>query len=179
MVDAPDAGSPDTPETPTKKSRLRTLLPFGIVVVGEAALIIGALMLFSGPPEVKGSDSLDPVMVPDDAKVVEQLVVDGRFANTKRGVTYIYQTEIYVQVKRRHQEQVAAELEQFRNEIKAQLNTVWRTSDPKHFDEPRLENLTRKVYALMSDRFGFDQESGDPIVTKVIIVMGTGMRVEG
>jgi hypothetical protein len=39
--------------------------------------------------------------------------------------------------------------------------------------------LTRKVYALLSDRFGMDQESEEPIVTKVVIVMGTGLRIDG
>ena len=174
MADTPGEG-----QEPKRKGRIKAMLPFAVVVIGEAALIIGALLLFSGPPEVQGNPNLDPVMVPEDEKVIEQLVVDARFANTKRGLTYIYQTEIYVQVKRRHQHQVSAELEQFRNEIKAQLNTIWRTSDARHFEEPRLENLTRKVYALMNGRFGVDPETGDPIVLKVVIVMGTGMRIDG
>jgi hypothetical protein len=85
---------------------------------------------------------------------------------------------VYVQVRNRHHDRVTAELEQFRNEIKADLTAIWRTSDPRHFDEPKLESLTRKVYALMNERFGLDQETGEPVVVKAVIVMSTGLRIE-
>ena len=58
------------------------------------------------------------------------------------------------------------------------------TEPPQHFQEPRLENLTRKVYALLNERFGVDKNSKSedgqpqPIVTKVVIVMSTGFRVD-
>ena len=45
--------------------------------------------------------------------------------------------------------------------------------------EVGLESLTRKTYALMDERFGLDQPTGEPIVHKVVIVMGTGLRIEG
>ena len=55
---------------------------------------------------------------------------------------------------------------------------IWRTADPQHFKEPRLETLTRKVTALLRDRFGSDDEAGGSIVEKCVIVMGTGFRVD-
>ncbi len=149
------------------------------LVVGEALLVFGAMKMLSPPAEVQAGSPLESVEIPEEEKIVELLVVEGRFPNSKRGVTYLYDTEVYVQVKRRHQERVATELEQFRNEIKSELTAIWRTSEPHHFDEPRLENLTRKVYALLNDRFGADQVSGEPIIDKVVIVMGTGLRVDG
>jgi hypothetical protein len=146
--------------------------------VGEAALILGLMAVFSGPPKVHGGSALETTEAPEEEKIVEQLVADARFANSKRGFTYLYDTEIYVQVKMRHKESVAAELEQFANEIKAELTTIWRTSDPHDFDEPGFETLMRKVHALMNQRFGVDPQTNEPVVQKVVIVMGTGMRVD-
>lgn len=164
---------------PSRPSKLRPILMVGGLLAVEAIVIIGAMVLVSGPPSVEASGALEPVELSEDEKIVEQLVVEGRFPNSRRGVTYLYDAEVYVQVRRRHVAQVRAELEQFTNEIKADIGAIWRTSDPHHFEEPRLENLTRKVYAMLAERFGDDPESGEPIVEKVVIVMGTGLRVEG
>ncbi|MHC5004745.1 MAG: hypothetical protein ACYTJ0_16660 [Planctomycetota bacterium] len=161
------------------KSRLRTIILLAGLLIGEAAVIIGVLTLFGGPPAVQAESGIGEVQVPEEEKIVEHLVVDGRFPNSKRGVTYLYDTEVYVQVQRQHEHMVASELEQFRNEIKAELTAIWRTSEPNHFDEPKLENLTRKVYALLNDRFGVDPATDEPIVIKVVIVMGSGLRIEG
>ena len=93
-------------------------------------------------------------------------------------MSYLYSTEIYVQVKNKHVDQVQSVVSQFYNEIKAELTAVWRTSEPNHFQEPKLETLTRKVQAMLTDRFGRDAETDEPIIEKVVIVMGTGFRVD-
>ncbi|MHC4990139.1 MAG: hypothetical protein ACYTGC_04085 [Planctomycetota bacterium] len=161
------------------KSRLRTVILILALIGGEAAVIIAAMQMLSGPDAVKGESVLEGVEISQDDRIVEQLVVEGRFPNAKRGFTYIYDTEVYVQIRNRHREQVIAELEQFRNEIKAELTAIWRTAEPYDFDQPKLENLTRKVHALLNGRFGVDVETGETVVTKVVIVMGSGLRIDG
>lgn len=161
-----------------KKLPLRLVMLIGGVLVVEVAVIIGAMMLFGGPPKVEATEMTVTLDAPEDEKIVEVLVLDGKLPNNKSGVTYIYGTEIYVQVKKRYSEQVAGELEQFRNEIKADITAIWRTSDPQHFQEPKLETLTRKVQALLADRFGVDQQWSEPIISKCVIVMGTGFRID-
>ena len=74
---------------------------------------------------------------------------------------------------------MAEEFEQFRNEIKSEINAVWRTADPRDFQESKLQTLTRKVRAMLDERFGVDPRRGEPIITKCVIVMGTGFRVDG
>ncbi len=165
-------------ESERKKLPLRLIMLIGGVLVVEAAVIIGAMMLFGGPPQVEATEMTVTLDAPEDEKIVEVLVLDGKLPNNKSGVTYIYGTEIYVQVKSRYAERVTEELEQFRNEIKADITAIWRTSDPQHFQEPKLESLTRKVQALLADRFGVDQQSGEPIISKCVIVMGTGFRID-
>ncbi len=158
---------------------LKTILMIAGMLVIEAALIVGVMMFLGGDPDVAtaGGGFVDPETA-EGEKIVEVLVLEGKLPNAKSGVTYLYKTEVYVQVKQKHSERVAGELDQFSNEIKSELGAVWRTSDPHHFQEPKLESLTRKVYALMSDRFGVDPEDDEPILVKCVIVMGTGFRVD-
>ncbi len=165
-------------ESERKKLPLRLIMLIGGVLVVEAAVIIGGLMLCGGPHLGEASEMTVTLDIPEDEKIVEVLVLDGRLPNNKSGITYLYGTEIYVQLKKRFAEQVTEELEQFRNEIKADITAIWRTSDPQHFQEPKLESLTRKVQALLADRFGVDQQSGEPIISKCVIVMGTGFRID-
>jgi hypothetical protein len=176
MVEKPDQGG-------AKGSRgsLKTALAVLILLGLEAGLIIGAMSIIGGKPDVAGADdsALPDLDNAEDNKIVEILVLDGKLPNAKAGIAYIYDTEIYVQVKSRHAERVNSELEQFYNEIKAEISAIWRTAEPAHFKEPKLETLTRKVYAMLEERFGADPETGEPILVKCVIVMGTGIRVDG
>lgn len=168
----------ETAETQPNGSRTKLFVIVAAVLLLEAALIIGVFMLIAGPPSVSASQVPEGDIVSEEDRVVETQILDAKLPNNRTGVTYLYDTEIYVQTRRRHVEKVEQELEQFQNEIRAEIAAIWRTADPHHFQEPRLENLTRKVGALLDRRFGMDDDSGEPIVNKAVIVMGTGFRID-
>lgn len=170
-----------SPETPAKKSGgMKTMIIVLVVVVLEAVGIVGAMMFMGGGAQaVSALEVTHEEHDAEGSKIVELEVLKGNLPNNKSGVTYIYNTEVYVQVKNRNAEPVKAEIEQFKAEIKADLNAIWRTAEPQHFQEPKLETLTRKVYALLDERFGLDKEHDEAKVSKVVIVMGTGFRMDG
>lgn len=161
-----------------EKKGMKGLIMIGGMLVVEAVAIIGLMLLFSGEPDVAVADAL-PKSAEELAgeKIEEILVLDGRLPNDKAGPTMLYDTEIFVQVKRKYAERVHDHLAQFQNELKFDLTTIWKNAEPRHFKEARLESLTRKVEALLKERFGADEE-GMPIVDKVVIVMGTGLRMD-
>jgi flagellar basal body-associated protein FliL len=161
-----------------KRSALPTVILVGVLLLVEAAVIVGAMTVFGGRSEAAAEGLEEDLEVPEEDKIVEIQVLDGKLPNSRAGVTFLYQVEIYVQVRMRHADRVQEELQQYRNEVKAELASIWRTSDPREFQEPRLETLTRKVCALLNDRFGVDQKRAEPIVSKCVIVMGTGFRVD-
>lgn len=154
------------------------LLVVGIVVI-EAALIVGGMMMLSGGPDqsVAATGELDPEEA-ELQRIVEILVLEDRLPNARRGVPFVYESKISIQVRKRHQEQVEQELAQFTNEIEAEIFDIWREADPRFFNEPGQESLRRKVRAMMQERFGNDPESGEAIVQKVVIKMGLGIRVD-
>jgi flagellar basal body-associated protein FliL len=165
-------------QTPEPGSKKKTAVMMTAILIVEAAVIVGAFFLVGGPPDVSAMSSTAAIEAAADERVIEMLVLDDRLPNNKSGITYIYDTEIYVQVKQRYEAQVSGELDQFENEIRAEINAVWKTSEPQHFQEPMLETLTRKIYAMFDERFGADQETGERIIAKCVIVMGTGMRID-
>lgn len=168
-----------TPEITKKKSPIKTVILVLAIVIVEAAAIIGFFKM-TAPDPVAAAQNNDAVLEVDELdKIVELRVIDVRLPNNKGGVTYLYETQVWVQCKQRYSEQVNDVLDRHRNEITAEITAIWRTSDPRHFKEPKLENLTRKVGALIDARFGIDPDLGQPIITKCLIVMQPGFRLDG
>lgn len=167
-----------TENSSPKKSSLKSIIMIVVMLLGEAGLIVGAMMVVGKPASVSGDVEKPPAEL-ESEKIVEVLVLDDRLPNNRSGITYLYPTEIYIQVRRKHEPLVQDQLKQFQNEIRAEISAIWKTAEPRHFQEPMLENLTRKVQALMDGRFGNDQDTGEPVVSKCVIVSGTGFRVDG
>ena len=165
----------------TKKSlNLKAIIMVAVMLIAEAGIIIGLLMVVGKPTDVSALEpGLGEAAPAEGDKIVEMLVLDAKLFNNKSGMSYMYDTEIYAHVKQKFETRVNGELEQFQNEIKAEIAAIWKTCEPHQFQEPKNESLTRKVYALLNARFGVDQETGDPLVTKCIVYMGTGLRVDG
>ena len=161
-----------------KSSGRKTVIVLTVMFIVEAVVIIGAFMLAGSPPEVGAMTTVADIETAEDEKLREILVLDDRLPNNKSGVTYLYATEIYIQARRKHEARIVAELDQFENEIRSEINAIWKTSEPQHFQEPMLETLTRKIDAMFNQRFGADPETGERIVSKCVIVMGTGLRVD-
>lgn len=158
----------------------KTIIVVGGLLAAEAIVMTLAFMLFAGEPQVAAGTGIEKLSEAEleAERIVEIEVLDEKLPNAKRGVTFIYDTRIYVQVRNRYAETMQRELDQFRNEIKAEIAGLWRTSDPRVFGEPRLETINRKLSVMFQDRLGTDPETGDPIVKKVVVVLGAGFRVD-
>jgi len=164
--------------TNSGSSRMKILIIVAAILIVEGVAISGAFMLLAGPSEVQADSSLDNTSQAKEQRITEVLVIDDKLPNARSGVTYLYDTEVYLQVRQKHAATVQSELEQYRNEIKAEITAIWRTAEPHHFQEPKLQTLRRKVYALLNERFGADEQTGEPIVEKCVIIMGTGFRID-
>lgn len=174
-----NAPAPTDAAAPASSGRKKGLIVIAGMLLVEAAVIVGAMkFLGGGPAKVSAVQMAHGEETNVGDKIVETQVLDAKLPNNKSGVSYIYATEIYAQVRERHLEQVEGEIEQFQNEIKADITAIWRSAEPQYFQEPKLENLTRKVQALLNERFGQDKERNEPIVHKVVIVMSTGFRID-
>ena len=173
----------NTESTTARRSGTRTrygsLLLVCSVLLVEAAALVGVLDFASGPSKAQAGDAM---AIDEDGladRVVETLVLDARLENDRSGVTNVFDTEIWVQTRARHQDQVTRELDRIRNEIRADIMAIWKSSQPRHLREPELDTITRRIQASLADRFGVDEASGEQIIRKCVIVAGTGFRAEG
>lgn len=158
-------------EAPAKRRRLplKTLLVLGAVMLMEIGTVAVVFAFVGRTPPVSAEGA-----VPDETRLLEELVellaIDDKFSNQKRGETYIYSTEIYVTVRRKHQERVASELERMKARITTDVATVISRATPSHFAEPTLATLTRQVQEVMLRRIGSDPEDEEqPLVHEVLI----------
>ncbi len=165
-------------ESKDSGSQMKTIVIVATILLIEAAAVIGVLMFIAGPSTVGATGLATTDEIVGDERIIETMVIHAKLPNSRSGVTYLYDTEIYVQTKERHAGRVNRELEQFNNEIRAAITAIWRTAEPHHFQEPNLETLTRNVDALLSDRFGLDPMTEEPVVQKSVVVMGTGFRID-
>ena len=161
-----------------QKRRFGTMLLVAGVLLVEAAAFVGFMTLAGGPDTAKAGSAMDVVPANPDEAVLETLVLDSRLQNNRSGVTYVCDTEIWVQVRGRHLKSVELEIARLHNEIRAEINSTWKGCEPRHLREPGLETVTRKIYALLMDRFGHDVETGEPVILKCVIVAGTGFRAD-
>lgn len=162
--------------TPARSSRVKMIVIVVAMLAVEAVALLGLMHALRPPAAVV---AVPPAEAAKDAgnQVVEIEVLSDRLANDRSGATYIYPAEIFVQVRARNQEAVRSQIERFKNEIRADVLAIWRTAEPKHFQEPRLDHLTRRIHDLLSSRFDTPGEDEEPTILKAVIVCGTGFRV--
>lgn len=147
-----------------------------IALMVVEALVIGAAAYFTRPPEIVADNFVEATDAEED-RIIEVLVIDDRLPNRKQGIVYLYQTQIMVQVRIKHQEDVEALITENQGQIKTRLSAIWRQAEPRYFDEPMLSTLTRQAEDALSEIFGKDPETEQPIVCGVLIPTLTGYRL--
>jgi len=164
--------APAAPKSGGKKFAIITV----VLLIVEGAVLGGVFMILNKP---KTAEATAPVVVadPEEEKIVEVLMLNERLANDRSGLTFVYPTEIYVQVKKKHEESISEEIERLKNELRADISALWRTAEPQHLQEPRMESMTRRVETLLRERFDKRGADEEPVVQKCVIVSGTGIRM--
>ena len=169
-----------TPET-TQQAPKGGLPMMTLAVVGGALLlqigVIAAVFFLAGGPAPVQAQGAVPDELANANKPVEVLLVKGKFQNTKTGRTYFYDTEIYVVVKRKHQEQVTGYIDSMTAQISEDTSIIFRRAEPSHLLEPTLNTLKRMLKASVDEKFGRDEE-GLPIVEKVLITKFSQYRAD-
>ncbi len=171
----PDAKADAAPAPSAAKGGMKFAL-ITVVLLAIEGGVLYAVFSMGGP---KHAEATEPAVVanPEDEKPVELMVHDGRLVNDRTGISYLYETEIYVKVRKKDEAWVKDEIERTKNEIRAQVGGIWRTAEPHHFQEPLFDTLTRRVETAMRERFDHRSVDGKPTVEKCVLVVGTGMRV--
>lgn len=148
------------------------------VVLIEGAAISTAFVLSGRPAAVSASQGAEKDEELSLDKPIEELVVSDRFQNTRTGRTYLYDTEIYIVVRKRHHERVKQAMEARKAQIRQDIRTIISRAEPSQLLEPTLATLTRQIQAVLDDRIGHDTEEGQSLVEQVLITKCTQFRVD-
>lgn len=161
------AKEPGNEEQIKKTLPIKTVIILAVVLLIEGAAISAAFLLTGGPDAVKADGALMDEMA-EMEQPVEELVVADNFQNTKTGKTYIYDTEIFVVVKRKNRERVMKTLETMSAQVTTAIAIIFRRAEPAHLLEPSLATLNHQIKVALDERFKRDDE-GNPIVQQVLI----------
>ena len=153
-----------------------------IVIVGSILLVeglgISAAFMFAGKPSPVKADAAAVDAEALGNQQVEELVVSEKFPNSKTGRTYLYDTEVYILLRRKNRDQVMNQLENMSVRVSSEIATIFRSIDPMMLEEPTLATLRRQIKARMDTMFGKDPESGKPLVEEVLIRKCTRFRAD-
>lgn len=155
---------------------LKTIIVVALVMILEGAAIGLTMWLTGGPNEVSAVGLEGDEAAALD-KPVEMLVVKDRFPNLRTGRHFLYDTEVYIKLKTRHKEDVAADLEGMQAQIKTSVATLIRKAEPQWFQEATLATLRRQIKGILDEQFGEDAE-GEPIIMEVLITKCIPFRAD-
>ncbi len=155
---------------------LKTIIIVAIVMLIEGAAIMGTMMLSGGPASAEGSGLSKEEI--EKNKVIEVLVIKDKFHNRLAGVTYLYDTEIYITTRNKYSEKVDKVITDSKASLTVDVGNVFRQAEPAVFREPTYATLSRQIKAVLDKRFGTG-DADESIVQDVLILKCIGYRAEG
>jgi flagellar basal body-associated protein FliL len=108
---------------------------------------------------------------------VEVPLIAGRYPNSKRGRTYIYDTEVYLVTLAKDQSMLESMIKKMTAQISSDIRTIISRSEPNQLLEPSLGGVKRQIKAAMDERLGYDAE-GHSRVLEVVVTRFTQFRAE-
>lgn len=160
---------------PKKKLPIKTLLVIVAVLTLELVTAVVAYMMAGGPGDAV-ADRPGASIVDDGTKTVEQLVVEERFANSKQGGVFLYDTQIYIQIQQKNQAKAEEMLKNMSASISADIHTIFRRAEPSYMHEDALQTLTRQIKEVL-DKHLVDAEKKS-MVEKVLITRCVEYRAD-
>jgi flagellar basal body-associated protein FliL len=150
-----------------KKLPIKTVLVLVVALLIEGIAISAVFILAKGPEPIKADAGL-PDELADQEKEVEVLVIAEKFQNTRTGRSYLYDTEIYVIVRKKYADEVDETIQGMQAQLSTQIATIFRRAEPSYLMEPELATLTRQVSSVLTEKIGLES-SGEPYVMGTLI----------
>ena len=166
-----EQSKPEAPAPAPEKKGLpiKTILVVLVMLVVEGAGVVAVMTIMGKPSEVAA------VGIEDDPaleleRIVEIPVLHEKFTNSSQGRVWIWDTEVIVQVKQLHAEEVKARIEDKEALIRTGVSKIIAAAQHNYFNEPGRETLTRQIHDFLDkpEVLGTDAE-GNPKVQDVLL----------
>tara|TARA_R110002153_G_scaffold80468_1_gene204536 strand:+ start:83 stop:619 length:537 start_codon:yes stop_codon:yes gene_type:complete len=168
MADKPKGEETTTEAAEESKGGSKKVLLIVVGIMVLETLGVGGFLMLSG----KAPSAAEATIVgdsPDSPEaLVEVQVVADRFQNMNTGRVWQWDTEVFIQVRRKDQERVTAELERRKAEITSGVGELIRKGTHSQLREPELQTLKRKLEAYFEEVFGVDADNRPRAVVVLI-----------
>ena len=164
-----------------KKPPIILFAMIGIVMLLEAVGVFAFVkMSGGGTADAKASMIQGEEMAEQEKTVEIPLWGDRgeRFQNLSSGKAWTWTVSVVLQVKKKYEENVNAELERRKAEISEGVALIIRRAAHSHLTEPGLETLHRQIVAYLNEVFGTDPE-GEPRIERVLLPKCQGVESVG
>lgn len=150
-----------------KKLPIKTLIVLLAALIIEGVAISAVFIFAKGPEPIRADANLAEGLA-DEEKQVEVLVISEKFQNTRTGRSYLYDTEIYVIIRKKYADKIDADIQGMQAQLSTEIATIFRRAEPSYLMEPELATLTRQVGAVLTKKLKVDDE-GEPYVMGTLI----------
>ena len=100
-------------------------------------------------------------------------VFQGKFQNLTSGRVFIWETEIVLEVRQKHQEHIEHELERRQAAVREAIARIYRRMQQPQLQEPGSETLIRQLTAMFDEFFGPDPD-GHSRIERVLVPVCDG-----
>lgn len=182
---------------PKKGLPVKTIATVAVLLIVEAVVVAGIVMMFGKPSDVKGVE-VEHGHVDEGEQTVEIPLLKEKFTNGSSGRMWIWDTEIIITAKMKHAGEPPAEGEKKDDghggggdkhadkghapagktvreellarsaEVRTGISAIMSSAQHGYFTEPGRETLSRQILEYMRHEFGQDPE-GDERIQGVLI----------
>jgi hypothetical protein len=119
----------------------------GVVMIIEAVVVM--MMFGGGPKDASAGVEIHTIDNNDADQLREIEVISDKFQNMQTGKVWIWDMSVFVQVKNKNAESVAAALELRKAEITEGINQIVSKAHHNHLKEPERQTLARQITVLL------------------------------
>lgn len=167
--------APAAPAAAPKRAPLKVIL----LVAGLMAAEAGAIFFLVGmggraqtaKAEVHGAEHAE------DNASVEIPLLDDKFQNMQTGRIWMWDIQIALKIKKKHEAEISEQLAARENEIKEGVSQIIRRAQHGHLREADLVTVNRQVTAYLDKVLGPDAE-GKSRIERVLIPKCKGFQLE-
>lgn len=174
--DQTNAGGEGGASVAAKKKGLPMPLLVGGLMLVEGVVVFGAVKMLSAPAKSEAAQLHGDAHAAEEA-LVELSLVEDRFQNMQTGRVWLWDVQIFLKVKAKHEEHVQFVLQARAAEIKEGISLLFRRASHTQLKEPGLETMNRQITAYVNEVIGADDE-GHPFVERVMIPRCKGLQID-
>lgn len=154
---AKERPQPETDQPPARTGGRLPVMALAIaagVLVLEASTVLVIMWLNGGPAKAQGGQPAVAVQQALAGEDIEELLLEGRATNMKRGTTFVYRFRIYALLEKDQVETVRSIAERRKATVEDTVRQVVARLDPQDLDDPKLVAFRRVLMSELEPVFG-------------------------